>query len=151
MHCTISSLLRRHSCPQQSHKVICAVAADFVSSMDIGGLVECVTGLLESPLVRSPLVHAKLVELLMCMLRSDVRGQGSSASRALVLAVLGACFTLRPLSPAGDAQVQPEPLVSCLLMDACTMDVCKHLRGYCRHWVGSAAPAAGSHARVRCC
>lgn len=66
------------------------MAADLVSSMDIGGLVECVTGLLESPLVSSPLVHAKLVELLMCMLRSDVRGQGSSASRALALAVLGA-------------------------------------------------------------
>ena len=57
--------------------------------MNIGGLIECVTGLLESPLVHSPVVHAKLVELLMCMLHSDVRGQGTSASRALALAVLG--------------------------------------------------------------
>lgn len=52
--------------------------------------MECVTGLLESPLVCSPLVHAKLVELLTYMLRSDVHGQGTAASRALSLAVLGA-------------------------------------------------------------
>lgn len=61
--------------------------------MNMGGLIQCVTGLLESPLVSSPLVHAKLVELLMCMLRSDVRAQGSSASRALALAVLGTLQT----------------------------------------------------------
>ena len=64
--------------------------ADLVSAMNIGGMIECVTGLLESPLVASPLVHAKLVELLTAMLRSDPRGAGGSASRALRLAVLGA-------------------------------------------------------------
>lgn len=57
--------------------------------MDIGRMMECVTGLLESPLVSSPVVHAKLVELLTAMLRSDARGSGGSASRALSLAVLG--------------------------------------------------------------
>ena len=60
-----------------------------MSSISIGALMECITGLLESRLVHSPLVHAKLVELLTCMLRSNARGTGGTAARALALAVLG--------------------------------------------------------------
>ena len=67
-----------------------------MSSINIGALMECVTGLLESRLVVSPLVHAKLVELLTCMLRSSARGAGGTAAQALSLAVLGALLsTLR--------------------------------------------------------
>ena len=66
------------------------LCADLVSATNIGALTECITALLESRLVGSPLVHAKLVELLSSMLRSSARGAGGTAARALSLAVLGA-------------------------------------------------------------
>ena len=64
-----------------------------MSATNIGALTECITALLESRLVGSPLVHAKLVELLSAMLRSGARGAGGTAARALSLAVLGADVT----------------------------------------------------------